>query len=63
MMMMMMMMKNCFCGMIDRRKAFTPYFQPGQLSEILTIANLTRHEQGLNLRRIRVQTLLNEVVQ
>ena len=59
----MMMMKNCFRGMIDRRKAFTPYFQPGQLSEILTIANLTRHEQGLNLRRIRVQTLLNEVVQ
>ena len=41
MMMMMMMMMNCFCGMVDRRKA-EPYFQPGPLSESLTIANL-RH--------------------
>ena len=32
---------TCFCGMVDRRKA-EPYFQPGPLSEILTIANL-RH--------------------
>ena len=31
---------NCFCGIVDRRKTFTPYFQPGSLSEILTIANL-----------------------
>ena len=37
-----MMMMNCFCGMVDRRKAFRTYFQPGTLSEILTIANL-RH--------------------
>ena len=36
----MMMMINCFCGMVDRRKVFMPYFQPGPLSEILTIANL-----------------------
>ena len=36
---MMLMMMDCFCGMVDRRKA---YFQPGPLSEILTIANL-RH--------------------
>ena len=42
MMLMMMMMMNCFCGMFDHWKAFTPYFQPGPLSEILTIANL-RH--------------------
>ena len=35
-----MMMMNCFCGMVDRRKAFYPYFQPGPLSEILTITNL-----------------------
>ena len=35
-------MMNCFCGMVDRRKAFRPYFQPGPLSEILTISNL-RH--------------------
>ena len=40
MMMMMMMMMNCFCRMIDRQKALMPYFQPGPLSEILTIANL-----------------------
>ena len=39
---MMMMMMNCFCEMVDRRKAFTTYFQLGPLSEILTIANL-RH--------------------
>ena len=31
-----------FCGMVDRRKAFWPYFQAEPLSEILTIANL-RH--------------------
>ena len=41
MMVMMMMMMNCFCGMVDQRKA-EPYFQPGLLSEIVTIANL-RH--------------------
>ena len=34
------LLMNCFCGMVDQRKAFTPYFQPGPLSEILTIANL-----------------------
>ena len=33
---------NCFCGMVEQLKAFTPYFQPGPSSEILTIANL-RH--------------------
>ena len=31
-----------FCGMVDRRKAFAPYFHPGPLSELVTIANL-RH--------------------
>ena len=34
-----MVIMNCFCGIVDRRK---PYFQPGPLSEILTISNL-RH--------------------
>ena len=29
-----------FCGMVDPWKAFSLYFQPGPLSEILTIANL-----------------------
>ena len=33
---------DCFCGMVDRRKAFRPYFQPEPLSEILTVANF-RH--------------------
>ena len=36
----MIMIMNCFCGMNDQWKAFMPYFQPGPLSEILTIANL-----------------------
>ena len=31
---------NGFCGMIDRQKAFTPYFQQEPFSEILIIANL-----------------------
>ena len=30
---------NCFCGVVDRRNAFTPCFQLGLLSEIITIAN------------------------
>ena len=33
---------NCFCGIVERKKAFMPYFQPAPLSEILTTANL-RH--------------------
>ena len=40
MMMMMMMMVNCFCGMGDRRKVVSFIFQPGPLSETLTIADL-----------------------
>ena len=39
--MMMMMMINCFCCMVDRQKARL-YFQPGPLSEFHTIVNL-RH--------------------
>ena len=34
------MVMNCFCRIADRRKAFIPYFQPGPMSEVLTIANL-----------------------
>ena len=40
--MMMMMIMNYFCGMVDRRKTFTSYSQPEPLSEILAIADL-RH--------------------
>ena len=36
----MMKMMNCFCGLVDRRKALLRYFQPGPLSETLTIGNL-----------------------
>ena len=37
-----MMMKNeLFCSMVDQRMVL-PYFQPGPLSEILTIVNLRR---------------------
>ena len=31
---------NCFWIMVDWQKVFKPYFQPGPLSEIHTIANL-----------------------
>ena len=41
-MVMMMMMMNCFCGMVDRRTRFGLISSQGPLSEILTIANL-RH--------------------
>ena len=39
---MIMMMMNCFCGMVDGQKAFKHYLQPGPLSGILTILNF-RH--------------------
>ena len=37
-----MLIINYFCAMVDRRKVFTPDFQPGPLSENITIANV-RH--------------------
>ena len=40
---MIMMMMKCFYGMVDRKKAFTSYFQPVPLSEIITISHL-RHD-------------------
>ena len=36
------LMISCFCGMVDQKKAFRPYFQPEPLSEIFTISDL-RH--------------------
>ena len=40
MIMIIVMMMNCFCGMVDRWKALSlTYFQSGPLSGILTIAN------------------------
>ena len=38
----MIMMMNCFCGIVDRRKVFSLISSRHQRSEILTIANL-RH--------------------
>ena len=31
---------NCFCGMVDRRKAFMPYSQPGPL-ETLSLSQIS----------------------
>ena len=61
MVMMMMMMMNCVCGMVDQQKAFSlissrdhcQRFSPSRISDT----------QDLNLRRTLVQALLNEVVQ
>ena len=44
-----MMIMNCFCGMVDQQKVFMPYFQLGPLSEILTIANPIEPVQNLSL--------------
>ena len=49
---MIMMMKNYFYGMVEPQNAFTPYFESGPLSEILTITYLQHAVQGLNLHRI-----------
>ena len=49
-----MMMMNCFCGMVDRWKAF-------ERSSPSRISDTPRAD--LNLRRTWVQALLNEVVQ
>ena len=38
-------MLNCFLRFVNQRKGFTPYFQPGPLSDNLTIANL-RHTRS-----------------
>ena len=43
------MMMNFFCGMVDRRKAFMPYFQLGPLSEILPMANIRHAASSISL--------------
>ena len=51
-MMMMMMMMNCFCGMVDRRKAFLALFPAGTtVRDPHHLESLTRREQDLNLCR------------
>ena len=52
MMMMMMMMMKCFCGMVDRRKAFLALFPSGTIvRDPHYRESPTRREQGLNLCR------------
>ena len=51
-MMMMMMMMKCFCGMVDRRKAFLALFPSGTIvRDPHYRESPTRREQGLNLCR------------
>lgn len=38
-----MMMMTCFCRMVDPQKAFTPYFHPEPLPEILSFTNLQHY--------------------
>ena len=45
--------------MVDWWKAFTPYFQPGPLSEISPSQISNTPEQSLNLRRMWVQTIID----
>ena len=44
-------------------KGFKSYFKSGPQSEILTIANLTYHEQDLNLCRTSVQPVLKKILE
>ena len=56
--MMMMIIINCFCDLVDRRKALGTIV-PDPHNPV----SPTRLKQDLNLRRTLVQALLNEVVQ
>ena len=49
--MMMMMMMNCFCGMVDRRKAVSLISAGTIVRDPHHRESPTRREQGLNLRR------------
>ena len=46
-----MMMMNCFCGMVDRRKAFSLIPAGTIVRDPHHRKSPTRREQGLNLRR------------
>ena len=39
---------NCFCRMVNRRKAFASFFQLRPLSEILTITNLRENVSNVS---------------
>ena len=58
------LMMNCFCGMVDRRKAFSLIFSWAhcqRFSPLMLILHHcespTRHEQDLNLRRTLLQAV------
>ena len=52
MMMMIMMMMKCFCGIVERQKAFLALFPAGTIvRDPHHRESQTRREQGLNLRR------------
>ena len=48
---MMTMMMNCFCGMVDRRKAFSIISSQDIVRDAHHRESPTRREQDLNLRR------------
>ena len=45
------LMKNCFCGMVDRRKALALFPAGTIVRDPDHRESPTRHEQDLNLRR------------
>ena len=59
----MMMMMNCFCGMVDRERCLALFPAETNVRYPHHDESPTRREQGLNLRRAWVQTQLSEVVQ
>ena len=50
-----MMMMNCFCGMVDRRKVISLISSGAIVRDPHHHEPLTRREQGLNLRRTCIQ--------
>ena len=57
---MMMMMMNCSCGLVDRRKAFSLTSSWDHFRYLYHRESPTRREQDLDLRRTWVQAFLNE---
>ena len=47
----MMMMMNCFCGMVDRKRRLALFAAGTIVRDPHHCESLTRREQGLNLRR------------
>ena len=60
--MMMMMMKNCFCGMVADEKRLALFLAGTIVRDPHHHESPTSREQDLSLRRSLVQALMNEVV-